>query len=380
MMRRVKANAPTGMVHVINGLGKISGAERAMLRVVSAQELRPLTVVSLHKVDRKHPAMAELPKDVELLEFHGPMGLIGATIRLRAFLARQPATTILCWMYRSNIAGAFATLFSRRHRLIWNVRHSLTRLEAEPARVRLSIWLNRALSGRPQRIFYNSDRARAQHEEYGFPAQKSLYVPNGFAPGPELPQRRSVIPSGGDAGAFVIGHAGRMTWEKDIGTLIAAFAQAREMAAPKLKLVMVGPGYERENAQFQKLLARHGVDDGSVEGRGRTDDMLGFFRDIDLFVLSSVSEGFPNVLAEAQMAARPCVTTDVGDASAIVKPEFGWVVPPEDPRRFAEDIVQAAMMDPDQLSKWGRAAREQTVTQFSLGRIVARYDAAGGSE
>jgi glycosyltransferase involved in cell wall biosynthesis len=379
-MRVTKANTAQGMVHVINGLGKISGAERAMLRVVFTQKQRPLTVVSLREVDRNHPALADWPDDIDLQEFHGPIGLIGATIRLAAFLARRPATTLLCWMYRSNIAGALATLFSRRHRLIWNVRHSLTRLEAEPVRVRLSIWLNRALSGRPQTIFYNSDRARSQHEAYGFPARKSLYVPNGFDPKPEPPPRQSIIPSGGDAGTFVIGHAGRMTWEKDIGTLIAAFAQAREMAAQKLKLVMVGSGYERANAQFQELLARHGVDDGSVEGCGLTDDMLGFFRDIDLFVMSSVSEGFPNVLAEAQMAARPCVTTDVGDASAIVSPEFGWVVPPEDPQSFAEAIVEAAMMDADQLSQFGQTAREQTVTQFSLASIVARYDAAGGSE
>lgn len=379
-MRVTKAKTAQGMVHVINGLGKISGAERAMLRVVFTQKQRPLTVVSLREVDRNHPALADWPDDIDLQEFHGPIGLIGATIRLAAFLARRPATTLLCWMYRSNIAGTLATLFSRRHRLIWNVRHSLTRLEAEPVRVRLSIWLNRALSGRPQKILYNSDCARAQHEDYGFPAQKSLYVPNGFNPGPELPPRLTGGPSAEDAGTFVIGHAGRMTWEKDIGTLITAFAQARKMTAHKLRLVMVGPGYERENARFQEILVRHGVDDGSVEGRGRTDDMLGFFHDIDLFALSSVSEGFPNVLAEAQMAARPCVTTDVGDASAIVAPEFGWVVPPEDPKRFAEAIVQAAMMDPKQLSERGRAAREQTVTRFSLGRVAARYDAAGDSE
>lgn len=370
----------TGIVHVINGLGKISGAERAMLRVVFAQKLRPLTVISLREVDRAHPDLRGWPEDVELLEFHGPVGLIGATIRLAACLARRPATTIVCWMYRSNLAGALATLFSRRHRLIWNVRHSLTRLEAEPPRVRLSIWMNRVLSGRPAQIFYNSDRARAQHEDYGFPAQKSVYVPNGFDPGPELPQRQSVAPGGGDAETFVIGHAGRMTWEKDIETLIAAFAQAREKADRKLKLIMVGPGYDNATHAFQELLVQHDVDDGSIDGRGRTDDMLGFFRDIDLFALSSVSEGFPNVLAEAQLAARPCVTTDVGDASAIVATDFGWVVPPGDPRRFAEAIVEAAMMDPDQLHKWGRTAREQTVTQFSLGRIVAQYDAAGGSE
>lgn len=367
----------TGMVHVINGLAKISGAEYAMLRVVTAQNSRPLTVISLQEVDWSHPAIADCPQGVKFVEFHGPLGFVGATIRLWIFLARQPATTVMSWMYRSNVVSTLATMFRPRHRLIWNVRHSLTRLEEEPLRVRLSIWLNRALSRRPAQIFYNSDRARVQHEDYGFLAQKSLYVPNGFAPSPELPGRCVVPPPQLNSRTFVIGHAGRMTWEKDIETLIAAFTQARNMTTTKLKLLLVGPGYEGVNAEFQDLLFRYGVDDGSVAGLGRTDDMRGFFRGIDLFALSSVSEGFPNVLAEAQMVGRPCITTDVGDATAIVKAEFGWIVRPGDSKSFANCIVQAAMIGPERLSKLGREAREHTLKQFLLERTVARYDAAG---
>lgn len=362
---------PDGMVHIINGLGKISGAERALLRVVAMQSVRPLTIVSLREVAYDAPDVANLPGDVAIKEFHGPIGLLGGVVRLTAYLAQQPATTVLCWMYRSNIAGALASLLVRRHRLIWNVRHSLTRLEAEPAHVKISIWLNRALAGRADRILYNSDRARLQHEVYGFPAGKSAYVPNGFAPGPE-PEPRQRNPN-----CFVIGHAGRLTWEKDTETLIAAFSRARAQSQVPLKLIMVGPGYDPDTPAFRALLKRHGADDGSVEGRGRTDDMLGFFRELDLFALSSVSEGFPNVLAEAQLHGLPCLTTDVGAAPEIVADGFGWVVPPQDPERFAGALLMAAALVPARRQEMGDWARQHTVRRFSLDKIVAFYDAAG---
>ena len=359
------------MVHVINGLGKISGAERALLRVVTRQTVRPLCIISLREVAHDDSSLTDLPEDVTIHEFHGPVGLLGATIRLTAFLARHPATTVLCWMYRSSIAGAIATLFVRRHRLIWNIRHSITRLKEEPARVRLSIWLSRALSGRAFQIFYNSDRARQEHEAYGFPADKSVYVPNGFAPGPE-PALRDRHP-----GCFVIGHAGRLTWEKDIETLISAFSSARARSEVKLKLIMVGPGYDPKTPDFSALLTRYGVDDGSVEGRGKIDDMSSFFREIDLFALSSVSEGFPNVLAEAQLHTVPCLTTDVGDAAKIVGSDFGWIVPPQKPGRFAEAILDAAARPPACMNEMGKRARRYMIERFSLEQIVAVYDAAG---
>ena len=73
---------------------------------------------------------------------------------------------------------------------------------------------------------------------------------------------------------------------------------------------------------------------------GIRDDIPAVMNGIDLFVLSSISEAFPNVLNEAMACGTPCITTNVGDASLIVK-NTGWVVPPKDPRSIANAVIDA---------------------------------------
>ena len=95
---------------------------------------------------------------------------------------------------------------------------------------------------------------------------------------------------------------------------------------------------------------------------------------LDVFVLSSRSEGFPNVVGEAMATARPCVVTDVGDAAALLG-TTGRVVPARDPAALAAAIVELLALSSEERRNLGQAARARLIAEFSLQRTVERFTA-----
>jgi glycosyltransferase involved in cell wall biosynthesis len=357
-----------GVLHIINDLSRISGAESALLRVAGAQSTRPIAIASLGglSADRR---VASLSEDVEIVTIQSRLGLVGKVFELaRLIRKRMPASTI-CWMYRSNVIGMLAWLLAGRPgALIWNVRHSLGDYQSEPLRVRFSICLNRMFSRVPRAIVYASSRALREHAAFGFSAQNALRIPNGFELSPP-------VDHGAPEGCgIVVGHAGRMVWEKDLRTLLTAFSLARASTDVPMSLVLVGEGYEWINDQFAFCVSDCGLGKGDLMALGRIDDMGSFYRSIDLFALSSVSEAFPNVLAEALLHGKPCVTTDVGDAAEIVDSGSGWVVPAKHVDLFSKALVEAACMSRRGLRQMGEAGRARVAERFSIADVAKQYD------
>ena len=126
-----------------------------------------------------------------------------------------------------------------------------------------------------------------------------------------------------DDDVFLIGHVGRNDPNKDLTNLICAISLVKKTYI-NLKVVLIGTGLDNNNPALLSLLNDHKVSD-FVHLLGRRNDIPEVMNGIDLFVLSSKSEAFPNVLNESMLCCTPCVTTDVGDADKIVG-RFGWVV------------------------------------------------------
>ena len=104
-------------------------------------------------------------------------------------------------------------------------------------------------------------------------------------------------------------------------------------------MVLVGTNLDNNNHDLVSLLDKKDLNN-HVHLLGRRDDIPTIMNGIDIFVLSSISEAFPNVLNEAMACATPCVTTDVGDAAIIVG-NTGWVVPKKNPSALMESILEA---------------------------------------
>ncbi|MCG2606502.1 MAG: glycosyltransferase, partial [Achromobacter sp.] len=108
---------------------------------------------------------------------------------------------------------------------------------------------------------------------------------------------------------------------------------------------------------------------------GPSDDVPAVMNGLDLHVLSSCAEGFPNVVAEAMACGAYCVATDVGDAAYIIG-DTGVVVPPEQPEALARGIESALReVALRGRSRAGEAGRARVLENFDLARMVQSYAA-----
>jgi len=118
--------------------------------------------------------------------------------------------------------------------------------------------------------------------------------------------------------------AGRLSPQKDFATLIRAFAKLRE--THEASLVILGDGAEK--VHLNELIKSHNVQ-SSVIMPGFVENPYKFMKSADLFVLSSVYEGLPNVLIEALAIGTNVVSTACksGPAEVLNKGAFGQMVP-----------------------------------------------------
>ena len=141
---------------------------------------------------------------------------------------------------------------------------------------------------------------------------------------------------------------------------------------PDVHCALIGPGMDADNLDLVEVLkANHNP---NVLLTGTTLDIPTSMSALDLHILPSLGEAFPNVVAEAMACEIPCIVTDVGDAAIIVG-ETGWVVPPGDSEALAQTILIALnkMSDIEQWQKRTKECRLRINEFYSEERMVSSY-------
>jgi len=118
--------------------------------------------------------------------------------------------------------------------------------------------------------------------------------------------RKNVRCNLGIKNKFVIGHVGRLNHLKNHIFLLKVFLELQKGKSDTL-LLLVGEGEERPN--IESFIKKHELQSSVVLLGSRTDipDLL---MAMDLFVLPSLSEGFPLSLLEAQASGLPCIVSE----------------------------------------------------------------------
>jgi glycosyltransferase involved in cell wall biosynthesis len=110
---------------------------------------------------------------------------------------------------------------------------------------------------------------------------------------------------------------------------------------------------------------------------GYVADTAPYYRAMDVMVLPTWREGFPNAVLEAAATGIPVVTTlSTGSRDAVVPEVTGLLIPPGYPVAIFESVIRL-LSDPERCRKMGWAARawvlEHYVNEHVLGRAVEYY-------
>ena len=132
--------------------------------------------------------------------------------------------------------------------------------------------------------------------------------------------------------------AGRLTAQKDFGTLIRAFARVREHQPARLMILGQGP----DHSELESLINRLGLDQ-DVLLPGFVANPYAYMARASVFVLSSRWEGLPTVLIEALFCGAPVIATDCpsGPREVLDDGRHGRLVEVGDEQTLATEMERA---------------------------------------
>jgi len=363
------------VLHVIASL-EDGGAEAVLYRLVQSTPHLSHEVISLTGPGKYGPLLEAAGCEVHCLEM--PRGRLTASgLRSLARLARISAAVVVqTWMYHADLVGGIAARFFGGKPVVWGVHTSDVSAASFSTRmvVRACAMLSRVV---PDGIIYCSHRSVECHERIGYGARDVRVIPNGYDV--SLFQRDPIARArlrqewGVAEGEILLGFVARFDPFKDHETLIDALGRLSMDGLP-FRCVLVGSGIHSDQTDLMRLLDRFNVTDKVVLA-GRRSDIPQVMSALDLHVLTSRSEAFPNVLCEAMLAEVPCISTDVGDA-ALILDGLGWVTPPRRPDLISQAVhaASAEMQDVEGWRERGRKCRSSIIARYGVDRMAARYE------
>jgi glycosyltransferase involved in cell wall biosynthesis len=366
------------VLHIITSLDQ-GGAEAVLYRLASAKRDGLVHIIVSLKGngfygDRLKSAGVEL----YCCDFGGIPPVLGIFefIRLVRFIRRTSPDIVQTWLYHADLMGGLAARIAGCRSVVWGVRSSSLSPKLASFATRKIAWLCARISGVvPKAIATCSEEAAIEHKRMGYDANKFHVIPNGYdldsfssdAGKRELQRSQWGVP----VTEALFGCVARWDPYKDHANLFKALGILL-LKGKKIRCVLVGSGMDSSNATLTELIGKYNLGQTIILA-GPQNDVPSIMNGLDFHVLPSVSEGFPNVVAEAMACGTPCVVTDVGDAGFVVG-DTGWIVPAESPELLASAIEEALVEFRSGSIEIRRVrARQRIVNNFGLDQMTQSY-------
>ncbi|MEO9231388.1 MAG: glycosyltransferase [Devosia sp.] len=352
---------------------KGGGAERVFALMANEFAARGQDV-TLFTWNADGPNAALLSDKVSVIDLGLPQsgGRFGKLTTLRGLLRSIPIIrrvnpdAVYSGPEFANLLTMLMLVLAGSKAIFFPTAHAASAMRATTLGERLTVALSRLIAWRATKVIGVSDGVGRDLVERGFPASKVIAINNPFLP-----------MSGRQAKAYgwydelqamgagpLIGTVGRLTEVKDHFALLRAFASL--LRRRPARLVIFGDGPLREELIGYADSLRIG---DRVLFPGYVEDVAACYEALEVFVLSSTTEGFGNVLVEAMASGVPVVSTDApyGPREIMRDGALGPLVPVGDHEALAAAIEQ-------QLDKPTEASLlKQRAADFGIDKIGERY-------
>lgn len=286
---------------------------------------------------------------------------------LRQQIRRGNYDIVHCHQYTPWVYGWFASIGTKARVIL--TEHG----RFYPDRYRFKAWpLNLLMALTSFRLVAISKATKAALQQYELaPAFCTDVIYNAIQPLTVDLNRRALLQQelGLTAEHQVVGTVARLDPVKNQQMMLKAFAKVRSVM-PNTVLLLVGDGPSR--AELEQLVDALGIRD-AVRFTGFQTQVAEYIALMDVYLLSSRTEGTSMTLLEAMNLAKPCVATAVGGNPEIVlHGETGLLSADDDADGFSEHMLQL-LTQAAQRQRYGEAGRARFQALFSIDSMVKRY-------
>ena len=217
----------------------------------------------------------------------------------------------MTWLYSADMIGGLLSFLLNYKNIVWNVRNS--NLESFISfKGYLGLKICKLLSYKvPKSIIYNSQKGLMEHNQFGYNYDNSVVIQNGYPlcfTNDEFKLYNN--------NTLQIGHLARYHPVKNHLLFLKSIQKLININCD-VHVHMGGTNVDINNQELVQHINKLNLNN-HITLHGAVSNVSKFYNTIDLFVLSSKSEGFPNVLAESILSKCIALSTNVGDAPYIL--------------------------------------------------------------
>ncbi|MDP3706325.1 MAG: glycosyltransferase [Legionellaceae bacterium] len=345
------------IIHIINGL-ELGGSETALYRSLCAMRDSKYIfhVIVLNTPGYYSPRIENLDIPVHHLAIQNT-NLIAVCYRLLCLMKQIKPDIVQTWLYHADLIGGVGAKLCGVKHIIWGIRCEGVNLKRSTRWIKKTCALLSWII--PDVILTNSKIAAKNHIKAGYNSKKIAIIYNGFD---SVTFRRNPLHRKEDGSKIVIGTLARFHPDKNYPNLIQAIQMICSQC-DHVYFVLCGQGCHPDNSELNALLTPL-IDQDRIILINGVENTASYLNSLDLFVLPSKTEGFPNSLAEAMLCELPCVATDVGEVRDMLG-DTGLVVPNNDPNSLAAACLSMLSKSPDERQQLGALARQRIEQHYS---------------